>query len=73
MLGIRSKPEEDKTERDKHPYKYLLDKIGDKEVKVYKDLTPVIPYSNPSYNSFKEETATPIKYSKFIEEMSQYS
>ena len=49
------------------PYAYLLDKIGYKEVKVYKDIEPEVGFGNPAYNSYKEFTAETIKYKKFIQ------
>jgi hypothetical protein len=44
------------------PYEYLLNKIGQKEVRVYKDMEPEVGFGNPAYNSYKEATAVEIKY-----------
>jgi len=51
------------------PYSYLIDKIGYKDVKVYKDIEPEVGFGNPAYNSYKEGTSETIKYSKFINQM----
>ena len=43
-----------KNTEDISPYKYLLEKIGNKNVNVYQDDDPVFTYNNPAFNSFKE-------------------
>ncbi len=55
LIGGESKNKEEKEKVQ--PYKYLLDKIGYKEVKVYKDIEPEVGFGNPAYNSYKESTA----------------
>ncbi len=55
------------------PYKYLLDKIGHREVKVYQDNDPQVKFSNPAFNSFKESTAVTMKYKSFVSKMGQFA
>lgn len=50
-------PTKKKDSEKVEPYKYLLDKIGYKEVKVYKDVEPEVGFGNTAYNSYKEATA----------------
>jgi hypothetical protein len=44
-------------QKDVKPYKYLLDKIGNREVRVFVDTSPEVGFGNPAFNSFKESTA----------------
>jgi hypothetical protein len=53
------------------PYGYLLEKIGQKEVRVYKDIEPEVGFGNPAYNSYKDSTFEHMKYKKFLKQMSK--
>jgi len=50
-------PSKSKKTQNVEPYKYLLEKIGDKEVRVFHDNDPQVGFTNPAFNSFKESTA----------------
>jgi hypothetical protein len=66
MLRGENKSSTDLAQPSVKPYGYLLDKIGYKEVKVYKDIEPEVGFGNPAYNSYKESTVEDIKYKNFI-------
>ena len=60
---------------DSNAYSYLLDKIGDQHVSTYIDLDNLDGFilSKVSQDSFKEDKLTLMKYSEFLEKMSQHS
>ena len=55
------------------PYKYLLKKIGKKEVRVFYDDDPDFLFRNSAFNSFKESTAVNMNYREFITKMGSFA
>ena len=66
-------PSKGKKTQNVEPYKYLLEKIGNKDVAVYHDNDQQVKFSNPAFNSFKESTVVNMKYKDFISKMGQFS
>ena len=66
-------PSKGKKTQNVEPYKYLLEKIGNKDVAVYHDNDQQVKFSNPAFNSFKESTVVNMKYKDFINKMGQFS
>lgn len=46
-----------KKDATEEAYAYLTGKIGEKDVKVYEEVKPDIPFTNPAFNNFREISA----------------
>ena len=70
IRDILSGERKNATKDDVSPYQYLIDKIGNQSVSVYRDVSdPHISYGNPAYNSFDPNIKVKMTYKDFIRDL----